>query len=204
MKNIKFNKIILHGFRASGKSTVGKLLASKLNWQFIDLDKYLEQKAAMSITAITHNGQDWNLMRQLEQRALQEVLLLQNVVIASGGGLVVNDLTGEENLRIIRTQSLLENILLEANAKVVARRIRESEELSKVAVRPVLSNESVVDVSRLNREQEIDLIVENSLKLLSAREKLYLQITNLVFNTDTDNELQTLEKIWETLMPKQK
>lgn len=204
MKNIKLNKIILHGFRASGKSTVGKLLADKLNWQFIDLDKYLEQKAVMSITEITHNGRDWNLMRQLEQQALKEVLLLQNVVIASGGGLVVNDLTGEENLRIIRSQPLLENILLEANAEVVASRIRESEELSKVAVRPVLSSEAGVDVSRISREQEIDLIVENSLKLLKTREKLYLQITNLVFNTDTDTELQTLEKIWETLMQKQK
>jgi shikimate kinase len=79
-------KVYLIGFMASGKTTVGIELAKLLNYEFIDLDKYIEQKYEKTIKQIfEYKGEDY--FRILENEALREVALIDgDILVASGGG----------------------------------------------------------------------------------------------------------------------
>ena len=69
----------------SGKTTFGMKLAKKLNYQFVDTDKEIEELVGMSIESI-FNTKGEKYFRQLEKQYIQK-LKVQNVVIATGGGM---------------------------------------------------------------------------------------------------------------------
>ncbi|WP_318310204.1 shikimate kinase [Flagellimonas crocea] len=79
-------KIVLVGYMASGKSTVGQLLASQLGIKFIDLDEYIEQNQKKSIKNIfSEKGEIY--FRKLECQMLKEVLDKDaSIVLSTGGG----------------------------------------------------------------------------------------------------------------------
>ncbi|MBO6590482.1 MAG: shikimate kinase [Muricauda sp.] len=79
-------KIVLLGYMASGKSTVGRLLARQLGISFVDLDDYIEQHQKKSIKDIfSEKGEIF--FRKLEHQMLKEVLdSLTAVVLSTGGG----------------------------------------------------------------------------------------------------------------------
>ena len=82
-------RIYLIGMPGSGKSTLGKKLASKINYEFIDMDNYIEKKACMFIEEIFDAyGEDY--FRELERNTLKEFLNLYNVIISTGGGIIKN------------------------------------------------------------------------------------------------------------------
>ncbi|MCM1289791.1 MAG: shikimate kinase [Corallococcus sp.] len=81
-------KILLIGFASSGKSTVGKLLAEKLHWNFYDSDVLVEQTADCSVAQIFSDcGEEY--FRNLENKVLQRLTLSDNAVVALGGGSVL-------------------------------------------------------------------------------------------------------------------
>jgi shikimate kinase len=79
-------KIVLIGYMASGKSTVGRLLARHLQMEFIDLDHYIESNQKKSIKNIfSEKGEIF--FRKLEHQMLKEVLeKKESVIISTGGG----------------------------------------------------------------------------------------------------------------------
>ncbi len=78
-------KIFLIGFMGSGKSTVGKKLASVLGWSFIDLDEEIEKKEGLKIATIfSEKGETF--FRNAESEMLRSVAVRQNIVISTGGG----------------------------------------------------------------------------------------------------------------------
>ncbi len=79
-------KIILLGYMGSGKSTVGKKLAELLNFKFMDLDAYIEERESLSIPDIFESkGEIY--FRKKEHAYLKEVLAAsERVVLATGGG----------------------------------------------------------------------------------------------------------------------
>jgi Shikimate kinase len=78
-------RIFLIGFMGCGKSTMGRSLASLLNLTFIDLDTYIESKYFKTVPQIfADEGEDG--FRQKEHKALEEVALFNDVIIATGGG----------------------------------------------------------------------------------------------------------------------
>ena len=79
-------KIVLVGYMASGKSTVGRLLARHLGVEFIDLDEYIEENQKKSIKAIfSEKGEIF--FRRLEHQMLNEVLKKDtSIVLSTGGG----------------------------------------------------------------------------------------------------------------------
>lgn len=82
-------RIYLIGMPGVGKTTVGKKLAEKLSYQFIDLDDYIEQKAMMFVDEIfSLYGEEY--FRALEANCLDELTNNENVVIACGGGVIKN------------------------------------------------------------------------------------------------------------------
>ena len=82
-------RIYLIGFMCSGKTTVGSLLASRLNYSFIDLDEEIEKREGLSIPEIfSKKGEAY--FRSLELETLKEISKRDNLVISTGGGLGAN------------------------------------------------------------------------------------------------------------------
>jgi shikimate kinase len=78
-------KIFLVGYMGSGKTTIGKNLARRLHWQFIDLDLFIENRYRKKIGEIfAEKGE--SEFRELERKALQEIGQFENVVVSTGGG----------------------------------------------------------------------------------------------------------------------
>ena len=79
------DRIALVGFMGSGKSTVGRLLATAVGYQFADVDTLIEREAGMSIPKLfRRDGEE--VFRALETRMLLDLGARRSVVIATGGG----------------------------------------------------------------------------------------------------------------------
>jgi XRE family aerobic/anaerobic benzoate catabolism transcriptional regulator len=88
-----FAGIALIGLRGAGKSTLGKLLAKKIGWTFIELNKEIEQQNGLSVAEIIAlYGQEG--FRRMEQAALAQLLARNEpIVLATGGGIVSEPVT---------------------------------------------------------------------------------------------------------------
>ena len=107
--------IALIGFMGVGKTAVGKCLAEKLGKDFVELDALIERKAGKTIPRIFQ--QDGEVaFRELEIEAAKEASEKKNVVIACGGGVVLNKI----NIDRLRQESLL--VYLKASPEVILRR----------------------------------------------------------------------------------
>jgi shikimate kinase len=86
--NNRHRKIILVGFRATGKSSVGRLLAEHLGVAFIDMDAVLTERHGEISSQVDAHGWDW--FRAREKELLAELAVLEEGVIATGGGAVLH------------------------------------------------------------------------------------------------------------------
>lgn len=94
-------RIYLTGFMGSGKSTVGRLLASRLGFPFLDLDEEVERLAGMRVREIfERHGEP--VFRRMERESLEATRSLPEVVVATGGGTVAF----EVNHRFIRENGI--------------------------------------------------------------------------------------------------
>ena len=87
MENI--NQIFLIGMMGSGKSTVGAMLAEQLDWTFIDIDAELEKDNGLSVSEMFKDGE--STFRTYEAEKLKEIVSKDDIVCATGGGIVLND-----------------------------------------------------------------------------------------------------------------
>jgi len=78
-------RVVLVGFMGSGKSTVGRLLASRLGWEFVDTDAVIAARAGSAVTVIFRERGE-PAFRELEAEVLEELRQRTRVVIATGGG----------------------------------------------------------------------------------------------------------------------
>ena len=93
--------IVLTGFMATGKSEVGRRLAKRLGRAFIDTDRMVESRAGKSVAAIfTSEGEA--TFRRLEREAIAEAVGHADIVVALGGGAVLD----AENVACVRGASL--------------------------------------------------------------------------------------------------
>ncbi|MEK6775897.1 MAG: shikimate kinase [bacterium] len=84
------NNIVLVGFMATGKSTVGRDLARQLSFDVVDTDDLIEERAEKSISDIfSEDGEE--VLRDLESEIAQEVSNLTGHVIITGGGIVLRE-----------------------------------------------------------------------------------------------------------------
>jgi len=88
--------IVLTGFMGTGKSTVGKEVSERLNREFLDTDKIIEKDEGRTISEIfKENGEIY--FRQLEKELVKEIAEKSNLVIATGGGMLLN----QDNLSLM-------------------------------------------------------------------------------------------------------
>lgn len=101
--------VAIVGYMGSGKTTVGRLLARKLGWEFVDLDRVISATAGMTIPEIfAHHGEE--RFRDLEYRALAEALDGgRERVISCGGGAIMRPENRDE-LRKAATVFLEEDL----------------------------------------------------------------------------------------------
>jgi XRE family transcriptional regulator, aerobic/anaerobic benzoate catabolism transcriptional regulator len=94
-RRTSFSGIALIGLRGAGKSTLGKLLANKIGWMFVELNKEIERQNGLSVAEIIAlYGQEG--FRRMEQTALTQLLARKEpMVLATGGGIVSEPLTLE-------------------------------------------------------------------------------------------------------------
>ncbi|MBI5554619.1 MAG: shikimate kinase [Elusimicrobia bacterium] len=121
--------IVLIGFMASGKTAVGKVLATKLDMKYIDVDETIEKTAGRSVTDIFKQHGE-NVFRDLETKAIRGVVMLDRYVIATGGGAVLRT----ENVQALRSNGKI--VYLAASPEAILRRLGEAK------TRPILAQES--------------------------------------------------------------
>ena len=80
--------ITLIGYRGSGKTVVGRRLAERLGWDFVDTDERIEAQAGQTIREIFET-QGERAFRKLEARVLEDALVGRRCIISAGGGAVL-------------------------------------------------------------------------------------------------------------------
>ena len=167
--------IFLIGFMGSGKSTVGILLAERLNLPFLDSDKEIEKKAGKSINEIfSQEGEA--TFREMEMDFLQELKSIEASVIAVGGGLPAS----ENALPLMREMGLV--IYLNTSLLTLLKRLRGEKEQ-----RPLLKDLS---------DAEFHPFVED---LLSQRVHFYKQ-AKLIMPNERNNPNELVEKLEKELV----
>lgn len=164
--------IVLIGMRGSGKSTIGKRLAEKLQKTFIETDTVIEIKQKLPIRQIVKKF-GWKHFRDIESDVAREVARFENAVIATGGGLVIR----AQNVRFLKKNGFF--ILLRANIGTLISRIGTDPN------RPSLTGNTSVfgDLEQIAR----------------LREKFYQDAADEIIETDKTHVEDVVEKIINTL-----
>jgi len=108
--------VALIGFMGVGKTAVGEALAKKLNKEFVELDSLIEHKAGIPIPEIFQQDGEISF-RELEIEVTKEVAKGNNLVIACGGGVVLNKI----NIDRLRNESII--VYLTASPRTILKRV---------------------------------------------------------------------------------
>jgi shikimate kinase len=108
--------VVLIGYRGTGKSTVGKIVAARLGRQMLSTDKEIVRRAGSSIPEIVA-AHGWEYFRDLESAVCQDLAGRDNLVIDTGGGAILR----QQNVDVFKQSGLL--IWLTASVETIAARI---------------------------------------------------------------------------------
>lgn len=147
-------RIYLNGFMASGKSTVGPKVAARLGCTFLDLDRLITAHDGRSIpTIFAEDGEE--RFRELETAALEKTVGTDNLVVALGGGALVDD----ENRALAKEHGRV--IYLKVDPDTVLDRVGDEADQ-----RPLLQDEGGTPLSGAAMQSRVE-------GMLSEREAAY-------------------------------
>lgn len=162
MPSLIRRNIILIGFSFTGKSTVGKVVAERLGWKFVDLDQEIAKKAGKTVPEI-FAGEGEASFRLREGQSLKECLAKERQVVATGGGAVIS----EENRGLMNQSGLV--VCLEARPETIHQRLlKDVKDSPSPEGRPLLSGDD--PLARITA--------------LKEQRRRYYQIAHLTVNTD--------------------
>jgi len=165
--------IILTGFMATGKSSIGKQLANILGKRYIDVDEIIEKREGRSISQIfAREGEEY--FRRVESQVIKEFSGVDGYVISTGGGAVLR----KENVQQLRKRGVL--ICLKAKPEVILERTRDNME------RPLLQGAG-------DKREKIK-------KLLKKRAPFYSQ-ADIMIDTSSLSVSEAVGKIVKILAP---
>ena len=153
------DNIFLVGMMGAGKTTVGKLIARRLKRRFVDSDQEIERRCGVRIPVI-FDIEGEHGFRAREEQAVAELVTLEGVVLATGGGAVLST----ENRRQLASRGT--TIYLHARPEDLYRRLRHDKN------RPLLNTPDPAQRLR-------DLYVQ--------RDPLYRQVADIVLETGTQS-----------------
>jgi shikimate dehydrogenase len=162
--------IVLIGMRGSGKTAVGKALAQKLGWELIEMDELIVGKAGLSISQIVAKH-GWKRFRDLEEELTAEVSKRDNIINATGGGVVVR----EPNISRLKQNGLV--VWLTAGFDTLLQRIGDDEG------RPLLKGKT--------RREDMEIT-------LAEREPLYQKAADITIDTEDKTPEAIAETIVNT------
>ncbi|MCX7872018.1 MAG: shikimate kinase [Verrucomicrobiae bacterium] len=165
-KKRQFQNIALIGFMGTGKTTIGRLVASLLNYGFLDTDHLIEMRVGKKISQIFQEEGEAKF-REYERQAVDELSTFRRMVFATGGGLGAN----LDNLQKIKTHSLI--VCLWASPETIYERVKTQTHRPLLCVPDPLA--SIKD-------------------LLSKREPVYRQ-ADILISTDYFSPRDVAQKI---------
>ncbi|MFA5046322.1 MAG: shikimate kinase [Paludibacter sp.] len=165
-------RIFLIGYMGSGKTTIGKLLAARLGFSFVDMDKHIEEKEFKSVSQIfAEKGE--SEFRLIEQKCLYEVAEFENIVISTGGGAPCFF----DNIRFMNTHGT--TVYLKLSAAELADRLessrsnkrpllaeRKGEELQQFIAEGLAKREPFYEQAAYSVSGDIDEVVDQICKLI--------------------------------------
>ncbi len=164
--------IVLTGFMGTGKTAVGRQLADRLRVPFVDLDVEISKKAGKSIPDLfAQEGEA--AFRKLESAAITEIAQKDRMVIATGGGALLD----EVNRKALEKNAVL--VCLRARTDTLLGRIKEDR------TRPLLAGEHL--------EQKLE-------RLLKERKAIY-DLCPVQVDTDNKTLSQVVEEITQKVSP---
>jgi shikimate dehydrogenase len=151
------DNIVLIGFMGSGKTTVGKELAQRLQMDFLDTDSYIEEKAGKTITEIFHDEGE-EAFRKLETEALEHLRdTVSHTVFSTGGGMPLR----VENARLLKEIGKVYYLM--ADSYTIYDRVKDNTD------RPLLQGEnpyekicSLMNERKLLYEKAADVVVDTN------------------------------------------
>lgn len=164
--------IYLIGFMGSGKSTIGRMLAKRLDYRFIDLDEEIERDAGCKISEIFAQHGEAHF-RGLEIDHLKRTTSLANVVVSTGGGAPCHD----NNMELMNANGL--TVYLKPDNKMLADRLMNSQ-----GTRPLIANKTY---------NELLGFIEQT---LTIRDNFYTKANVIIANPSRD-----VSKIVEIIKP---
>jgi shikimate kinase len=167
----KYKNIYLIGLMGSGKTTLGKILSKKLDKHFYDSDQVIEEKLGVNVPMIfEYEGEAG--FREREKDILKELVSKQNIVLATGGGIILS----ESNRDLLAKNGIV--IYLKSIQKDLVLRMKNDK------TRPLLKNGNV------------ELIIK---KLCQEREPLYEQIADFEITTKNKRIHEVVNEIIRTI-----
>jgi len=163
--------IVLIGLPSSGKTSVGKKLATKLNFDFIDIDDLISKIHKINKKE-NHNVQTIyqkygkNYFREIEKRAIKKVKTFENCVIATGGGAIEN----KKNAEILRENNKI--IFLDCNIDILLKRIENQ------PARPIFEKSNPSDLLKEISEKRTPLYKKLSDKTIDVSSNSIDEIVN--------------------------
>ncbi len=164
--------VVLTGMMGVGKTTIGKNLAEKLSFSFLDTDKIIEEEEGSSIKDIFKKRSE-SYFRKIEQKTTLRLLKNDNSVIALGGGAFLNN--------IIRETSKKNSISfwLDVNVEVLIKRLEKTRKRPLLLKKNLRQTVNKIYLERKKTYSEADFRIncgnlkteEITLKILSLYEK---------------------------------
>ena len=164
--------VFLIGYRGSGKSTVGKLLATHLGWHLVDTDEWIESDSGMTICQIFAEEGESGFRDREETMVARAAALPEPTVVSLGGGAVLRD----ANQR--RIQESGNCVWLAASAEFLFQRINR--DASSDMRRPNLSDRGGF---------------EEVAEVLAFREPIYRRLAGKIVNTEGRTPDEVVEEI---------
>jgi shikimate kinase len=169
--------LYLVGYRCTGKSSVGRILADTLGWVFVDMDKELVAEAGVQIEDIVAS-RGWKYFREREAQLLDRLSQSTRLVISTGGGVV----TVPENIARMRGSGKV--VWLHASPATIAERMEEDTDTARQ--RPPLHGYDSVT--------EIEEVFAERLPLYDEAMHLQVETDNLSPEEVADSIMRWLEK----------
>ncbi|MFA5322397.1 MAG: shikimate kinase [Smithella sp.] len=180
-------KVVLIGYRATGKSTVGKILAVKLKIDFRDTDAMIEKSMEMPIKEIVAiHG--WDYFRAKERETIKILTQKEDCVIATGGGVVLfreNIDLLKQNVDLLKETGVI--IWLNAPLQDVIERLKQ--DVKKEAKRPQFTTGN---------------IVQETIDIMRQRIPLYQSAADYTVDTLSKNPEEVAEEIYQYLLKSKK
>ena len=169
-------KLILIGYRATGKSTVGSLLAGKLEIPFWDTDSLVEEDQGMTIKEIIEL-QGWDYFRVREKETIQKLSRLNDGVVATGGGVVLLP----ENVALLKQMGPV--VWIHASLHDIIERLKS--DVRSQSRRPNFTQEN---------------IIQETIAVLKQRIPLYEKTADFSVDTTGKSAEQAATEIYEKIL----